>query len=172
MPLPLLPLLAVVAQSARPPALTAEQTRSRLRNCLDATGLHYSPSASGLSFTVKFTNDKRSQTIFVSVADSTAGAVRAHMIYTTVWASQSVPPDETTLRKAVLASKKLGAFYIYKDAKGVWALRFGVAFDATDLGETSAKGDRAAVVLADTIQFVNAVGEETDKALNGDSDIP
>lgn len=170
---PLAPLLAVAAPMVQPPALTPEQVKSRLRNCLDATNLSYTTSASGLSFVVKFDfTDKRTQTVYVSIADGKAGPVRTHTVYTTVWANQTAPPDEATMRRAVLATKKIGAFYLFKDSKGVWALRFGVAFDATELGETTAKGDRIATVLADTIRFVNAVGEETDKALNGDSDMP
>ena len=71
----------------------------------------------------------------------------------------------------LLQSKKLGHFYLFKDTKGTWALRFGAHFDATGLKDISEKSDTLATTLKDLIFFVNAVGEETDKMLNGEKDI-
>ena len=65
----------------------------------------------------------------------------------------------------------MGHFYLFKDTKGTWAIRFGAHFDASELRETSQAGDRHVTTLKDLIYFVNAVGEETDKLLNGEKDI-
>jgi hypothetical protein len=92
------------------------------------------------------------------------------LVYTTVWVNVNSLPDEATMRKVFTQSKKLGSFYLFKDTKGTWAIRFGAHFDATGLKDTSEKGDTLSTTLKDLIYFVNTVGEETDKQLNGDKD--
>jgi hypothetical protein len=169
----LLPLLAITTTLLLAPAPVDEASEiASLKSALDATQISHVTSASGLSYTVLFNHPgNRQQTVFIAVKPGKAGALRAHTIYTTVWINKDAPPDDTLMKKYLAQTKKLGAFYLFKDSKGVWAIRFVVSFDATDLKESSASGDRAVVNLKDMIYFVNQVGEETDKEINGDKDI-
>ena len=168
---PFLPALAALALCVAPPQAD-DATKARLKSALDATSLRYELSQSGLSFALLFDHpNNRQQKIFVTVAPGKPGGLVTHTIYTTVWVNKDTPPDEATIRKVFTQSKKLGEFYLFKDTKGVWALRFGVHFDATGLKETSEKGDTLSTTLKDLIYFVNAVGEETDKLLNGEKDM-
>ncbi|WP_309716668.1 hypothetical protein [Armatimonas sp.] len=168
---PFLPALAAFVLCVAPPQVD-EAGKARLKSALDATGLKHEASPSGLSYTVLFDHpDKRQQKIFVGTAPTKVGGLLTHLVYTTVWINATAPPDDALLRKVLLQSKKLGQFYLFKDTKGTWALRFGAHFDATGLKDISEKGDTLATTLKDLIFFVNAVGEETDKMLNGEKDI-
>lgn len=161
-------LFLLTPQTPSPPDETA--TVERLKSALAATGLNYSASASGLSYTVVFDNaDKRKQTVYVGVRPGQAGSIHAHILYTTVWSGQDAP-GEALMRNVLGRSKKLGAYYLFKDSKNTWAIRFGAHFDATDLKPTSSSGDAPVTTLKDMLYFVNQVGEETDKELNGTKD--
>lgn len=168
---PFLPALAALALCVAPPQAN-DADKARLKSALDATGLKYETSSSGMSFTVLFDHpNNRQQKIFVTIAPNKPGGLVTHTIYTTVWANKDTPPEEEIMRKVLSQTKKLGAFYLFKDTKGVWALRFGTHFDATGLKDTSERGDTLSTTLKDLIYFVNAVGEEADKQLNGEKDI-
>lgn len=146
--------------------------KARLESAMKATELGFVRSASGLSFQVPFTNEgDRGQTVFVSIEPSQVDGLVAHAVYTAVWTHPTQPPDEAVLVKLLTTSKKLGEFYLHRDKAGVWSVRFGATFDATDLPAESERASRLALRLADTIRFVNQVGEETDRMLNGATDL-
>lgn len=167
MPMPFPPALVATRLSQ-----TDEAAKARLKSALEATGLSYEASPSGLSYTVLFNHpDKRQQKIYLALALTKVGNLFTHLVYTTVWVNAATPPDAMTMQKVFSQSKKLGQFYLFKDSKDTWALRFGVHFDATGLKDTSEKGDALSTTLKDLIYLVNAVGEETDKQLNGEKDI-
>jgi hypothetical protein len=170
---PFLPTLVAPLLCAIPPVLQVENdaAKARLKSALVATGLNYETSPSGLSFTLLFTHpNNRQQRVYIAMAPNKAGGLLTHTIYTTVWVSATTPPDSALMQKVFIQSKKLGEFYLFKDTKGTWALRFGVHFDATGLKDTSEKGDTLSTTLKDLIYLVNAVGEEVDKQLNEDKD--
>jgi hypothetical protein len=167
----LLPALAASLFLLAPQTPSPEETAAseRLKSALAATGLNYSTSASGLSYTVVFDNaDKRKQTVYVAVKPGKLETM-AHSLYTTVWSGQDAP-GEALMRSVLAKSKKLGAYYLFKDTKGTWAIRFSAHFDAMDLKSTSASGEALVTTLKDMLYFVNQVGEETDKELNGTKD--
>lgn len=156
-------------QDPKPEAAAA---KLRLGSAVKATGLNYDTSPSGLSLVLHFTDaDQREQKVYVTQAPSTAGNLTLHTIYTTVWVDAQNPPDDATLRKVFTQTKKLGSFWLFKDSKGAWSIRFGTQFDATDLPAESKPGQPLVKVLADTIHFVQRVGADIDKELNGDRDI-
>jgi hypothetical protein len=170
--IPALLTAILLAVSAPHTAQADDAAKARLRSTLDAMSLKYEASPSGLSYTVLFDHpDKRQQKVYVAIAPNKPGSLLTHTIYTTVWVNTTAAPDEALLRKTLGQSKKLGQFYLFKDSKGTWAIRFGVHFDATDLKDTSEKGDALSTTLKDLIYFVNQVGEDTDKLLNGENDI-
>jgi hypothetical protein len=172
MPIPLFPTLAAVVTLALTPQSESDTAQARLKSALDATSLSYELSSSGLSYTILFDHpEKRQQKIYVATAVSRAGGLLTHTIYTTVWTHANTPPDSALMQKVFTQSKKLGQFYLFKDNKGTWAIRFSAHFDATGLKDTSEKGDTLSTTLKDLLYFVNAVGEETDKQLNGTKDI-
>lgn len=151
---------------------TDEARTARLRAALDATGLAYETSASGKSFVVRFSHEGgRQQTVFVATKASTPQGLCVHSIYTAVWAKAGEKPDDALVERLVLRAKKLGCFYLFEDDKGVGAIRFGAKFDATDLGAEPKQGDALVQRLKQYIEFVDAVGEETDAELNGDGDV-
>jgi hypothetical protein len=171
MPTPFLPLLAATLLCVAPPQ-SDDVAKARLKSTLEATGLRYEASASGLSYTLAFDYpNNRRQVVYVGQAPNKVSSLVTHMIYTTVWVNKESAPDDATLRNVLSKSKKVGAFYLFKDSKGTWALRFGVHFDATDLKDTAEKGDTLSTTLKDLISFVSTVGEEVDKQLNGEKDI-
>lgn len=171
MPTPLLSLLAATLFCVAPPQ-SDDVAKARLKNTLDATGLKYEASASGLSYTFPFDYpNNRRQIVYLAQEPNKVSSLVTHTIYTTVWVNKDSAPDEATLRKVLSQSKKLGAFYLFKDSKGTWAIRFGAHFDATDLKDTAEKGDTLSTTLRDMIYFVSNVGEEIDKQLNGEKDI-
>lgn len=172
MPLPLFPTLAAAIALALTPQNESDAAQARLKSALDATSLSHELSSSGLSYTILFDHpEKRQQKVYVATAVGRAGGLLTHTIYTTVWTNTTAPPDSALMQKVFTQSKKLGQFYLFKDNNGIWSIRFGAHFDATGLKETSEKGDTLSTTLKDLIYFVNAVGEETDKQLNGTKDI-
>lgn len=164
--------LAAVLLAPQAPTTEAVARSTRFESAMQSTGLAFERSASGLSYKVVFPHaNERSQTVFIGVDAGTAGELRTHFVYTTVWVGATSAPDATTLRKVFGNAKKLGEFYLFQDESGRFALRFGVAFDATRLPRTSSGADEGVNRLADTIRFVNQVGEETDALLNGTTDV-
>ncbi|MCE9557348.1 MAG: hypothetical protein K8R88_00200 [Armatimonadetes bacterium] len=137
-----------------------------------ATGLSNELSASGLSYKIDFTHpESRKQTVYVTAKPSaTIKGLLTTFIYTTVWVSKEAPTSELLL-KVLTQTKKIGQFYVFKDSKDVWCIRFGANFNATELKESSTSTDPLVTNLKDTIYFVNQVGEEADKELNGNQDI-
>jgi len=80
-------------------------------------------------------------------------------------------PTDDLLRRITSRAKKLGQFYVFKDSKDVWSIRFSAHFNATEVKVSITPNDPLAITLKDIIYFVNQVGEETDRELNGDKDI-
>lgn len=157
------------AAQTKAPDDAAEQRLDRL---VAATGLTFEKSSSGLSNVLTYDHDAgRKQKVFVARAPDRADGLVFHRVYTTVWTDGKNPPDAALLRRVFSQSKKFGAFYLYVDSKGAQAIRFGVLFDATHAPDSPGADDPATKRLADTIAFVNAVGEEVDHELNGDADI-
>jgi hypothetical protein len=164
-------LLFLCPQPPAPTPPTEEVGKARIKTALDAVALSYAPTSSGLSYSLLFDHaNKRQQKVYVNVKPATIGTAQTSFIYTTVWVS-ATPPDDALLRRVLLKSKKFGSFYLFKDSKGTWAIRFGAHFDATELKDTASAGDDLVKNLKDTIFFVNAVGEETDVDINGTKDI-
>lgn len=146
--------------------------KARLESALQATSLKSETSASGLSHMASFTNEEnRKQNVLISRAPSSVSGLVMHSIYTNVWVDSQNPPDAATLRKVFSKTKKLGSFYLFKDSRGTWAIRFATQFDATSLPEKSKAGDELVKALEDLIRFVEIVGSETDKELNGEKDV-
>jgi hypothetical protein len=164
-------LLFFAPQPPSSTSLTTEVGIARLKTAIDATAIKYTPTASGLNYGVLFDHpNKRQQQVYVSIKPATVGTAQTHFIYTTVWAGASAP-DDALLRSVLLKPKKFGYFYVYKDSKNTWAIRFGAHFDATELKDTASAEDTLVKNLKDIIFFVNAVGEETDIQVNGAKDI-
>lgn len=128
---------------------------------LTATELKFEKSKTGLSFTGIFDNaNNRRRQVFVSINSNPLGPLACHLIYTSVLVTGTTPPTEQQLVKTLAITKKLGSFYVFKDTKGAYAIRFGVHFDAATLSATPTKSDASVITLKDTINFVNQVGEE------------
>lgn len=129
---------------------------------LNATELKFEKSKSGLSFTGVFDHpNNRKRQVFVSISSSPLGPLAGQLIYTSVLTTGTSPPTEQQLVKTLAVTKKLGSFYVFKDAKGIYVIRFGAHFDAGTLSATPQKTDASVIALKDTIYFVNQVGEET-----------
>jgi hypothetical protein len=160
----LLPLLAATLLLTPQPLLMSQPpTDEALKKSLEATKLNFVVSPSGKSFTVLFDHvNNRKQTVYATVAQESLASYKTHFIYTTVWVG-TAPPSEEIMKKTFLLSKKIGHFYLLKDQKGTWAIRFGAHFDASEPAE------KATVALKDIIFFVDNVGEEVDLLLNGPS---
>lgn len=142
----------------------------RLQQTLQATGLHFEKSASGLSYKLRFDHEGgRQQLVLVATAANRPADLVVHTVYTTVWTGEA-PPDDTLLVEVLSTTKKLGCFYLVEDGKA-WAIRFGATFDATGLADGTLAPVVAAKRLQETIEFVDAVGEEMDAELNGERDI-
>lgn len=155
------------------PQLSDDALKAQAKSALDATGLKYTASASGKSHMIVFDHTgNRKQTVYFTQAPSRVSTLVTYSIYTTCWVSTSAtPPDEALMHKVLSKVKKLGTFYLFKDPNNVWAIRFGIKFDATDMKEAPSASDELVKALKDAIYLVNAVGEETDKELNGEKDI-
>lgn len=140
-----------------------------MKASLTATGLNFSTSKSGLSFTLNFDHpDKSVRVIYLTMAPASILTLKTHIIYTNVWSSK-VAPSPALMTKALTMSKKLGFFYIYKDSQNVWAIRFGAHFDTSDLPAAPTNDLPAISRLKDTIYFVNQVGQEAQTALASDT---
>ncbi len=149
--------LAPMAQDPEPKAAA----KARLESALRAADLQFETTPSQQSFALQFDfAGGRRQRVLVSATPGTAADLAVHAIYTTVWTGQE-PPSAELVRTLCSRSKKFGGFYVFRDSKGVWALRFGAQFDATDLPATVGKGSPAATALRDLIEFVATVGDET-----------
>ncbi len=151
------------SQSAQP---DAEAAKARMEAALTATGFTFSKTSSGLSFRLDFTNGSKNTIVLVGNTPYSLRSYQAHMIYTTVWYSKDKPSD-ALIQRATLMSKKVGGFYGFKDAQGMWSIRFSVHYDISDLPAVPDKDQPAVKRLKDTIYFVNQVGQETEKELAG-----
>lgn len=164
--------VAMLPLAGQDPDPAVELAKKRLRAAMTATGLSFEASPSGLSLKVPFENDGgRHQTVYASLAPNQVQGMVVHSIYTTVWVDAKNPPDEALMRKLFGQTKKVGAFYLFQDSKGAWAIRFGVQFDATDLKDGVKAEDAAVKALGDLVQFVNQVGEAADRLANGEKDV-
>lgn len=141
-----------------------QQAADRFAAAMKATGLVFEKSSSGKSYVLAFDTDGANRRVFVSVLPDAVAGLHVHVAYTDVWTG-TAPPDADTMRTAFTATKKIGAAYLLQDSKGTWAIRFGVRFDATDLGERPAADDILVKRLHDSIEFVAVVGDELQKAL-------
>lgn len=157
--------LAMAQAPAPPPSSTsstsaqsiATPTEPPMKLLLDGTTLRYGTSSSGLSYTVLFDHpNNRKRIIFIGVKPSTIEDLAVHTIYTTVWTGNE-PPSQDVMKKALLSTKKFGFFYLFQDAKSVWAIRFGA---------NAIMGPTKTETLRDLIYFVNQVGEESELALS------
>lgn len=143
---------------------------AQCKSTLTATGFNFAPTASGKSYSIVFDHPNgRKQTVYLGLVPSKNGGLVTYNLYTQVWFG-SAPPDEALMQKILSRTKKIGAFYLFKDAKGAWAIRFAAKFDATDVAKIPKAEDPLVVAFKDTVFFVNAVGEEIDKELNGEGD--
>jgi len=142
----------------------------RLLQTLQATGLHFEKSPSGTSYRLRYDHEGgRQQLVSVTAAANRPTDLVVHTVYTTVWTG-AAPPDEALLVKVFSSTKKIGGFHLAEDDKA-WAILFRATFDATGLADGTLAPAVAAKRLQETIEFVNAVGEEMDAALNGERDI-
>lgn len=169
----LLPFVPVAALLLLAPVLqdpAKEAMRQRIAAAVAATGLNHEKSPSGLSHVLTYDHDGgRRQRIYVASDAGTAGPRQTVTVYTTVWGSTEAPSSEL-LRKVFSSPKKFGSFYLFVDSKGVSSIRFSVQVDITALPEQPTKSDPCVVALRSMIEFVNIVGEQTDKELNGARD--
>lgn len=159
-------LLAGILWGPQDPQIAPE-----IQTALDATAFHYKLSPNGLNFSLLFDHpNNRQQTVYVSGKPANWNDAKTHFVYTTVWAGDAEPTEEI-LHKILLKPKKLGYFYVFKDSKGKYAVRYGVHFEAVGMTTEVKADDPLVTTLKDMIYFVNAVGEETDIEVNGDKDI-
>ena len=146
-------------------------TIESIQSALTATGLSNELSETKLSFKLVFDHpDSRTQSVFVATKDSVVRNIKTVTIYTSVWVSNEAPKRELLLG-LLSESKKAGQYYLFKDSNNNWSIRFGVQFDASHLPNMSNANDPLIATLKDAIYLVNQVGEETDRKLNGTSDI-
>lgn len=132
-----------------------------MNDLLAATKLNYAKTASGLSFELRFEHaDKRIQVVYVSTSEQPVLAMRPHSIYTQVWSGKE-PPSPALMKFVFSKTKKVGAFYVYKDANDTYGMRFGAHFDTSAVVGKPNPGDPAATTLKDLISFVDVVGYET-----------
>jgi hypothetical protein len=156
--------LAAITLGLAPKQQTAEakaKSEALMSAALTATELKFRKSASGLSFIVDFDHpNNRKRQIMVNVTSDPIEPIKGQYIYTSVIVTGTTPPTEKQLLKTLPVTKKLGNFYVYKDSKNTYVIRFGVHFDAGTLSATPGKDDASVIALKDTIYFVNQVGEE------------
>ncbi|MBL8087172.1 MAG: hypothetical protein JNM85_03760 [Chthonomonas sp.] len=164
----LLTTLSILTSSA---LQSDEAVKDQAKKALEATGLKFETTASGKNYSIVFTHpENRQHTVYMSLTPNRPGKLITYNLYTQVWYSKDAP-DDALMRKILGRTKKLGAFYLFKDSHDTWTLRYNVKFDATDMPEIPKAEDKLVKALKDCIFFVNAVGEETDKELNGAADI-
>lgn len=169
-PFVVVPSLLAVALLVLPQDPDAAQNGERLQRTLQATGLHFETMPSGRSYKLTYDHDKdRQQVVFVGIAANRPLDLVVHSVYTTVWLGET-PPDAALMQKVFAKSKKLGSFYLYESERS-WSIRFGASFDASGLADGTLTAEQAKARLQATIEFVNAVGEETDRELNGERDL-
>lgn len=147
------------------PSPAVQAGTERFAQAMKATGLSFEKSSTGKSYLVNYDDDGARRTVFVSLRPEEPGGLLTHTIYTSVWTGPQAP-DAARLRQVFSSSKKFGGFYTYMDSKGTWAIRFGVSFDATDLGAGVGANDPLVKRLREMIGFVEAVGAETAKELS------
>jgi hypothetical protein len=165
----LTPMIAIMLCTL--PQQSDDALKAQAKSALEATGLRFDLTESGKSYKIVFNHPgNRTQTVYMSLTPNKVSGLITYNFYTQLW-SNANPPDEATMRKILGRTKKLGAFYLFKDSKGIWGLRFNARFDATDLAETPKSDDASVKAIKDLIYFVNTVGEETDKELNGEKDM-
>lgn len=152
----------VAAQTAKPDAGVILMDKA-----LKATTFTYAKSESGISFMVDFEHKTTAtRRVYVSSTPVAALNFQSHLIYTDIWVGD-VPPSNDLVEKAMSSVKKIGHFYLFKDSKDRYAIRFGANFDASTL-RSEPKTDEAAVkALKDTIYFVDQVGEDAQKDILG-----
>lgn len=157
--------LAAITLGLAPKQQDAEakaKSEALMSVALTATELNFKKSASGLSYILDFDHpNNRKRQIMVNIAASPIDPIKGHYIYTSIVVTGTTPPSEKQLLKTLPITKKLGSFYVYKDSKGIYVIRFGAHFDAGTLSATPSKSDASVIALKDIIYFVNQVGEET-----------
>lgn len=169
-PFVVVPMLLAATLLVLPQDPDAAQNGERLQRTLRASKLNFEKTPSGRSYQLTYDHAKgRKQVVFVAIAANRPLDLVAHGVYTTVWLGDA-PPDAAVMQKVFSKSKKLGSFYLFEGERS-WSIRFGVSFDATGLADGSMTQEQATARLKETIEFVNAVGEEVDAELNGDRDV-
>ena len=137
------------------------KSEALMSSALTATELIFNKTKSGLSFQCNFDHpNNRKRQVYVNISDNPVDNVRGHFLYTNILSTGTEPPSEKQLLKTIAITKKLGNFYVYKDTKGTWVIRFGAHFDAGTFSAKPSKNDASVIALKDTIYFVNQVGEE------------
>lgn len=169
-PFVVVPMLLAAALLALPQDPDAAQNGERLQRTLQATKLRFEKMPSGRSYKLTYDHAKdRKQVVYVGIAANRPLDLVVHSVYTTVWLGEALP-DAALMQKVFGKSLKMGAFYLFENERS-WSIRFGVSFDATGLAEGTMTQEQATARLKETIEFVNAVGEEVDAELNGDRDV-
>lgn len=157
-------LLAASLAQTQPNPAEVEAAKARMEAALKATEFNFIKSPSGLSFRLEFTNGSKNQVLYVGNSPYGILSMKVHSIYTNVWTSKEKPSDALMLRVSAM-TKKLGSFYGFKDSQGIWAIRFGVHYDISDLPDNPDKDMTSIKRLKDMIYFVNQVGQEAEKEL-------
>lgn len=169
-PLVAVPSLLAAALLMLPQDPDAAQNGERLQHTLQATGVHFEKMPSGRSYKLTYDHEKdRKQVVIVAIAANRPLDLVVHSVYTTVWLGEA-PPDAALMQKVFTKSKKIGAFYLFEGERS-WSIRFGASFDASGLADGTLTAEQATARLKATIEFVDAVGEETDRELNGERDV-
>ncbi len=153
--------LTVGLASSQLDAEAKAKSEALMSSALTATELKFNKTRPGLSFQCSFDHpNNRKRQVFVNISANPVDNVRGHFLYTNILATGTEPPSEKQLLQTIAVTKKLGNFYVYKDTKGTWVIRFGTHFDAGTLSAKPRKTDASVIALKDTIAFVNQVGEE------------
>jgi len=157
-------LTLVFAPSPQDPSPARQAAAERFAAALKATGRTFETTSSGKSYVLPFDHAGAIRRVFVAVNPDEVAGLHVHVVYTDVW-SGAEPPDGARMRTAFTLGKPVGTAYLLQDSKGTWAVRFGVRFDATDLGGRPGAEDPLVKRLADVVALVDTVGEELQKAL-------
>ena len=157
-------LALTIAHVPQDPTPAMQAAIARFASAVQATGLSYEKSSSGRSYVVQFDHRGRRRAVYLGLRPNDTSGLLVHSIYTVVW-SGAQAPDAATMRKVFTTHRKLGAYYLYQDAKGPCEVRFAAWFDATDLGPETKAGDATAKRLRTLIEFVDSVGAETAQEL-------
>jgi hypothetical protein len=158
-------LIALTALSSALHAQVDEakaKLEARVMAALTATTLRFAKSESGLSFVGDFDHPNgRKRRVYIGTSATTLQNIQSHVVYTTVLVCGKTPPTEKQLLSTVSSTRKLGAFYLYKDKNDIYAIRFGAHFDSALLPSAPTSSDPSVENLKDLIYFVNQVGEES-----------